>query len=495
MKNQDKTATFPGQQVGGRQSHIASYSDAASPAWQPRLTGFHFPIWFSLHEDFRMTYYFNTRPRVLFLAITALLFLTLARGLAQAPAVSNTSPNTLTTPAGTPAQTLSPVEAIHNLSLVVQKITAHANTRDLAPILSYDFISMKSFQFLLYRPALALPGKQAELKSALTQFSTRLNDVRDAARDRNHALALTRSDALAQAWTHVKELYPPDLLRALSDLSSRYTCPAHSEVIGQKGETCPRCFRSLQMIDQFCGLPSADPVIKPTVKIESPLIPGKESQVTLRLARKDGAPVREIDLLPTHTQRIHLFAIDSTLTDYHHEHPRPTGAPGDYEFAFTPRFRGGYRLWVDLLPAVTLREELPSLDLGAVPPPSITRTISDRFTNSAWHLQLVITRSPLKADFPDWAKLIVTDSAGRPCAKLEPIMGNFAHFVAFHEDLQTVFHLHAAGIKDVVDPSLRSGPEVQLYIPGFKPGYVRLFAQVQIDGQVITAPFGFQVQP
>jgi len=427
------------------------------------------------------------------IAITALLLLIPARGLAQTPAVSNTSPLTATT--STPAQTLSPVEAIHNLSLVVQKIAAHANARDPGPILSYDFISTKSFHFLLYRPALALPGKQEEVKSALIQFSTRLNDVRNAARDRNQALILARSDALAQAWTRVKELYPPDLLRALSDLSERYICPAHSEVMGQKGETCPRCFRSLQMIDQFCGLPSADPVIKPAVKIESPLVPGKESQVTLRLDRKDGVPVREIDLLPTHTQRIHLFAIDSTLTDYHHVHPRPTGAPGDYGFAFTPRFPGGYRLWVDLLPAVTLREELPSLDLGAVPLPSITRTISDRFTNAAWRLQLVITRPPLKADFPDWAKLIVTDSDGRPCAKLEPIMGNFAHFVAFHEDLQTVFHLHAAGIKDVVDPALRSGPEVQLYFPGFKPGYVRLFAQVQIDGQVITAPFGFQVQP
>jgi hypothetical protein len=442
-----------------------------------------------------MNYLFNMQPSILPLATAVLLFFSLSRGLAQTPVVSNTTPHTPAVSAGIPSQTLTPVEAIHNLSLVVQKIAAHANARDFDQIQSYDFVSTKSFHLLLYRPALALSGKEAEVKSALIQFSTALNDVRNAARDRNDVLTLARSDALAQAWTQVKEFYPPDLLRALSDISSRYICPAHPEVIGQKGETCPRCFRSLQMIDQFCGLPSADPVIKPAIEIEGPLIPGKESHVTLRLARQDGAPVREMDLLPTHTQRIHLFAVDSTLTDYHHEHPRPTSVPGDYGFAFTPRFRGGYRMWVDLLPVVTLREELPTLDLGVVAPPSISRIISDRFTNSAWNLQFAITRAPLKADFPDWAKLIVTDSAGRPCAKLEPIMGNFAHFVAFHEDLETVFHLHATGIKDVVDPTLRSGPEVQLYLPGFKPGYVRMFAQVQIDSQIITAPFGFQVQP
>lgn len=445
----------------------------------------------------RVTHYCKERSFAFALAITALLCLTLARGWSQTPAVSNppARPDPAAAGVSPPAATLTPVEAIHNLSLVVRKIAGHAQARDLGPILNYDFISMKSFQFLLYRPALARPGKQAEVKTMLLQFSTKLNAVRNAARDRDPALALARSGELSKAWSQVTELYPPDLSRALSELSNRYTCPTHPDVIGQKGETCPRCFRSLQMLDQFCGLLSADPVIKPAATITNPLMPGQESRVVLHLARKDGAPVREADLFPTHTQRIHLFAIDATLSDFHHKHPRPTGTPGEYEFSFTPRFRGGYRMWVDLLPAVTLREELPSLDLGAVPVPSLDRTLSDRFTNSGWQLQFAITHAPLKAGFPDWAKLTVTDAAGRPCAKLEPIMGNFAHFIAFHEDLQTVFHLHAAGLKDIVDPALRGGPEVQLYLPGFKAGYVRLFAQVQIDGQIITAPFGFQVQP
>jgi len=74
-------------------------------------------------------------------------------------------------------------------------------------------------------------------------------------------------------------------------------------------------------------------------------------------------------------------------------------------------------------------------------------------------------------------------------------MASFAHFVAFHEDRQTVYHLHAAGVKDILDPTLRSGPEVQVYLPVLKAGFIRLFAQVQIDGKVIAAPFGIAVQP
>ena len=55
--------------------------------------------------------------------------------------------------------------------------------------------------------------------------------------------------------------------------------------------------------------------------------------------------------------------------------------------------------------------------------------------------------------------------------------------------------VHAAGLAEIVDPTLRGGPEVRIYLPGLRQGFVRLFAQVQIDGRVITAPFGIQVEP
>lgn len=379
------------------------------------------------------------------------------------------------------------VEELHNLSLVVQKIGTHVAARDLAPVLSYDYVSFKAFQFLLQQPALAIPEKQTEVKAALSGLMTKLNAVRNAARDQNQALALARYQELPEALAKLKALYPADMLRALTELSDRYFCPTHPGITGQKGHTCSTCGRSLQPMDEFCGLPSTDPIIKVSMRGETNLL--------FRLTRKDGAPVTENDLLPTHTERIHLFAIDPTLTDYHHEHPRPTKTPGEYTATINPKFPGGYRVWLELMPAASRREELPSVDIGRLQPAPIKRKPSDEFIHRAYRLKFKVSQPPLKAGFPAWATLTVTDSAGTPCTQLEPLMGNFAHFVAFHEDLQTLFHLHAAGLKDITDPALRGGPDVQLYLPGLKAGFVRLVAQVQINGEKITAPFGLQVQP
>jgi len=387
------------------------------------------------------------------------------------------------------------VEEVFNLSLVVQKVNADVAAGRLAPVLDYYYVYMKALQFLLSRTNLARAGKEAELKQALMAFSGKLNGVRIAAMNRRQPEASASVKQLNDAWARLKELYPPELMAAVSDLSSRFVCPAHADVVGREGERCSKCGRSLQRMDEFCGLPSGDPVIKASARLSGALTPGQKAEVILQLTRKDGAPVRETDLLPTHLQRIHLFAIDSTLSDYHHEHPTPAGNAGEYTFSFAPKNAGGYRVWLDLLPAATRREEMPSVDLGRFRAMPFERNTSDAFTNASWQLKLSIDQAPLRAGFPAWARLIVTDPAGRPCTQLEPIMANFAHFAGFHQDGQTVYHLHAAGLKDVVDPTLRGGPEVELYLPGLKAGFVRLFAQVQIGGHVITAPFGISIQP
>ncbi|HTD85065.1 MAG TPA: hypothetical protein VK850_00685, partial [Candidatus Binatia bacterium] len=225
-----------------------------------------------------------------------------------------------------------------------------------------------------------------------------------------------------------------------------------------------------------------------------PFRAGQNADVTLKLTRKDGAPIRETDLLSTHMQRMHLFAIDPTLTDYHHAHPAPGTNAGEYTFSFMPKSGGGYRVWLDILPLATRREEMPSLDLGEFVPGPLARDLTVVVTNGSWRLALTIDDAPLRAGFPGWARLTVTDLAGVPCTRLEPIMASFAHFVGFHEDRHTVYHLHAAGLQDIADPAARGGPEVHLYLPALKAGFLRLFTQVQIEGQVITAPFGISIE-
>jgi hypothetical protein len=73
-------------------------------------------------------------------------------------------------------------------------------------------------------------------------------------------------------------------------------------------------------------------------------------------------------------------------------------------------------------------------------------------------------------------------------------MEAFAHLVGFNEDRETVLHFHPRGAA-VVDPARRGGPELEFVIHSLRPGFFRLFAQVQVAGNVVTAPFGLRIAP
>jgi hypothetical protein len=77
---------------------------------------------------------------------------------------------------------------------------------------------------------------------------------------------------------------------------------------------------------------------------------------------------------------------------------------------------------------------------------------------------------------------------------LQPIMGAFAHLVAFHADGKTVLHIHPKGTRQLT-PNDRGGPglEFQFYSP--KAGFFRLFSQTQVAGEQKFARFGLMVQP
>ncbi len=80
--------------------------------------------------------------------------------------------------------------------------------------------------------------------------------------------------------------------------------------------------------------------MRASVSTVAPLTVGQPVRALLHLQRPNGEPVSPSDLIETHTKKIHLLMVDSSLTDYHHEHPVPTRNPGEYSFSFTPGKRG-----------------------------------------------------------------------------------------------------------------------------------------------------------
>ena len=154
-----------------------------------------------------------------------------------------------------------------------------------------------------------------------------------------------------------------------------YFCPMHPDFLSANPTAhCDKCGMSLARRDipySFVYAPPGEPTLRLSLRSDAPPAPGRACHLVARLTQRDGTPVAGSDLLVTHTQPIHLLIVDpAALEDYHHEHPVPTGTPGEYAFSFVPAKATGYRVFADVVPTATGVQEYPSADLPGMAAPT-----------------------------------------------------------------------------------------------------------------------------
>ncbi len=396
--------------------------------------------------------------------------------------------------AASPAQTPDPtVEAWAMLLQMMGRLRGEVAQRDLSAIHLEDPVASVAVSRLLDRAS-------GLTKVRLIEFVRDISALHTAA-DANDDQKCR--DIIGKAGAEFAELEKevlPELMQAARNLAERYTCPMHPDVRGAKDDKCPKCGMPLEqqvvLLPRQTGSLVEQKAVQATIDTDGPLAVGKPTHAVLHLVRPGGDAVQLGDLIETHTKKIHLLIIDESLTDYHHEHPRPTGTPGDYAFEFTPQKPGPYLVWADLRP---LPLGLQEYDDVVIPSPEKPEPIADRETRlgadvGGYHFELILQDPVLRAGKPADARLKVTKEDGSGFDQLEPVMGAFAHVVGFNENGKTVLHLHPTGAL-VLDESARGGPELPLKIYATKPGFTRLFAQVQIGGRQFFAPFNVTVAP
>lgn len=238
----------------------------------------------------------------------------------------------------------------------------------------------------------------------------------------------------------------------------------------------------------------AQNTVKLALEPATALVAGKTTQVIVELnAIADGKPLSLDDLKEAHTKKLHLLIIDPTLTDYHHIHPVAAKNPGEYVFDFAPLKSDSYRVWADVIPVATGKQEYVQADMGmsTKQKASIDKTTSMTATVDGYTFTLALDGEP-KAGSPVMGNIVVTKD-DQPFTQLEPVMGAFAHVVGFTEDYNSVLHVHPMG-KEPTSDAERGGPKLEFHIEPEKPGFVKLFAQVRIGGKDIFAPFGITVK-
>ncbi|CAN5498824.1 hypothetical protein BH09SUM1_BH09SUM1_00820 [soil metagenome] len=222
---------------------------------------------------------------------------------------------------------------------------------------------------------------------------------------------------------------------------------------------------------------------------------GEPATFTLTLTTKAGQPIAPADLELAHTQKVHLLIVDPSLSDYHHEHPQPGEAPGTYTFTITPQKAGEYKLFADLLPTATGKQEYAATSFTVTGTPSpLLKSENRTATVDGYTFALKFEEEKFSAGHPHMAWVTVAGPDGKPFAQLEPVMGAYAHVVAFSEDRNELAHIHPMGEEPKADTD-RGGPMMEFHTDFATGGYKQLFVQVQIGGKQIFAPFGVEVMP
>ena len=254
---------------------------------------------------------------------------------------------------------------------------------------------------------------------------------------------------------------------------------------------------------EFCD--PANPQFIPVIAAKSPVVLALQSQdspaknqvthYTLTMRTAGGKPIGPADLLVAHTQKLHLLIVDPTLTDYQHIHPEPGRRAGTWEFDFKPGRPGAYRVFADFTPVATQRGLYAAVDFTV--PGEVANVIQTANTTAQvgnLNFELVLP-GRFRAGVPADLTLRI-QSAGdeKKPVPLQPVMGAFAHVVAFDEQRSGFAHLHPQQV-DLSQPPDAVKPELNFKVLIPKPGRYVIWAQVNLAGDETFVPFWVDVLP
>ena len=220
---------------------------------------------------------------------------------------------------------------------------------------------------------------------------------------------------------------------------------------------------------------------------------GETDQIRLFLETSGGMTMAPHDLAVTHTKKMHLMVIDPSLEDYHHLHPEPVGLDGRYDFEFTPKKAGTYRVFAEIVPVLSRRQAVATSELavpGVGTAPQFEK--SSKFVIGDIHFELGNLPEDMKTGKDYQFTLDVKTPAGG-AVDLEMVMDAKGHMVAFDAEGRGFAHMHP--IDSIVTARENSKEEDLSFLFNVpNPGWYRLFAQVQINGEAVFGRFDLQVQ-
>ncbi len=224
--------------------------------------------------------------------------------------------------------------------------------------------------------------------------------------------------------------------------------------------------------------------VKATLQPDRPPAATETVLFTFTLQNSRDEPILQEELAVSHTRRLHLLVVDASLSDYQHLHPEPTGKPGEFRFSMVPRYGGIYTAYFDFIPLRSARRTLHA-ETFTVAGPSAAYTAKGSCTHCRIDGKEFLLSHRLQTDgiYEIEIKLAPTEQPVR----FEPIMGAYAHLVAFVPGKQGFAHLHP--LNPFLDQQDPARPDLRFRFAPGDHSYYQIWAQLQWEGKERFLPF------
>lgn len=228
---------------------------------------------------------------------------------------------------------------------------------------------------------------------------------------------------------------------------------------------------------------------KPAIEItkKTPIKRGETCKIEFQITDSAGNPLAPEDLKETYTKKLHVMMVDNSLNDYHHLHPEFDKNSNKFSFSFVPKMQGEYNMWSDFTlqndsSNSILRNKIESNSDYKIP--AVIQHANFAFADG---INVEITPTPPLTSGKNSNLQFNITKAGIP-AKLEPVMGAYAHLVGFSKDGENFIHCHPLNPEN-------NGGILQFHIEPQNEGFTKFFLQIKADGMETIIPFGQYIQP
>lgn len=228
------------------------------------------------------------------------------------------------------------------------------------------------------------------------------------------------------------------------------------------------------------------PQLRATLVKAPAVVAGEPLNVTFKLAKEGGESAQ--------ISGCHAFLVAADGGGFHHVTAQATGQPGEFTAVFKPRQGGQHRLWVAATLEQTGREELLGMDLApavTTPPAIVKETLA--ITRADFKAEMRFVGGAPRAGEIAVARLIFTRPDDQPMKPLEPVLGNFAHLIAFSNAAKEAIPIRPTG--PAARPELPGSVEIDFRFRPVAAGTCHLFAEVRMNGADETLAFTFPVRP